>query len=51
MSRLHVLIIKFIRKFQKNENEGKLKIMRDDIVDNNVVHTITKRIMNSLQQF
>ena len=29
----------------------KLKIMRDDIVDFNSVHTMTSRIMNSMQEF
>ena len=29
--------------------KGKLKIMRDNIVDNNVMHTVTIRIMNFAQ--
>ena len=44
--------MKCIHKLPKNERyikKQKLKIMRDNIVDYNVVHTMTSRIMNSMQ--
>ena len=31
--------------------EGKLKIMRDNISDNNVMYILTNRIINSMQFF
>ena len=38
--------MKFIRKFQQNgilKTKGKLKIMRGNIVENNVMHSMTSR--------
>ena len=50
---LHVFIKKFNHKFQQNElyleNKRELGIMRGNIVDYNVMHTMTCRIMNSMQ--
>ena len=42
--------MKSIHKFQQNEwyLENKKKIMRDNIVDYNVMHIMTHRIMNSM---
>ena len=31
------------------KNKGKLKFMRENFVENNVMHTMTTRIMNSEQ--
>ena len=31
------------------KTKGKLKIMRGHIVDNNVIHTMTIKIMNSVE--
>ena len=45
--------MEFIHKFQQDywhlENKKILKIMRDNIVDYNVIHNMTSTIMNSMQ--
>ena len=44
----------FINQQNKNDvfnTKGKMKIMSDRIVDNNVIHTIINRIMISVQYF
>ena len=50
---LHALIIKLIHKYLQNEwyleNKKGVEIMRDNIVDDNVLHTMTSRIMNAMQ--
>ena len=47
--------MKFIQNFLTSESDilkpkGKLKIVRDHIVKNGVMYTMTTRIMNSVQQ-
>ena len=43
---LHVLIMEFIHKFKTKK---KLKIIKDNIVDCNVMHIMISRIKNSMQ--